>query len=110
MFCGLLVFQSGIASFRVLGATCVSLTTLHCSSIGFCIALRLCSVGAKFLGSSKQGLYFCCKVYMQSVGHDAPSTAPDMLLKTENTLTFLNMLQFVSNVLFSSFEGKQVWV
>ena len=61
MFCGL--FSSAeYTPFGVFSGTYVSLVTFNCCGAGFCIALHVV-LALNSQAISKQGLYFCCKVW-----------------------------------------------
>ena len=68
MFCGFFVFQTHIKIWPVLGLGLhmTQVCTSCCCNVSFWIML-LCSLSAEFLGSSKQGLYFCCRVGLFSI-------------------------------------------
>ena len=70
MFCSSFVFQSGICpvpGFLVVHTyMCKSLLMFHCFGVGFLYS-ALCSHSTEFSGTSKPGLYFCCKVQVFAI-------------------------------------------
>ena len=111
-----LFFTPEYAQFQVFSNTCVSLTTSHCHSVGFCIAL--CVVSAL----NSQGLYFHCKkvqAFTILFQNQKPCQNYFQIIFTENkmkpkrkinesSLAFLKISKVFLSTLLSIFECKQV--
>ena len=74
----------------------VQVSWLLTDSVGFCI----CSISTEFLGNSKQGLYFCCKV------QEAFAIFLEALLKLVSDQFQNNKMKWKRNESTPNFSGK----